>query len=274
MISKPLKNVPPGPKLRHSLSELPRAATELATLLPAMPWVAKLGGGRGRPVMVLPGFGADDYSTVVLRKLLNRWGYDARPWAMGQNLNPREITDTLSALEQIESNLDVLADRLFQINEDTGTKISLIGWSLGGIVARQLAARYPELVSRVITLGTPFGDFRSTVVYPIMQRVRKNVVTPQDLNAWHQLANIDIGDIPLTLIYSDSDGFVPPSNATSTRSSRIEYIKIRGSHIGLTVNPNVIRLLADRLRCTTREWQPFESSRTDRIVFGTQATPI
>lgn len=269
MTKKTLSEAPPGPKLHYSISDFPRAALELSLLAPAMPWISRLGGGRGRPVMVLPGFGADDFSTSILRKILNRWGYDARPWNMGQNLNPAEIIDTRGALQQIEDTLEDLADRLAEINEDTGAKVALIGWSLGGLVARQLAARHPELVSRVITLGTPFGDFRSTVIYPIMQRIRKNEVTMADVDAWIEMGSVEIGSIPLSVIYSDSDGFVPPENATSADSQKIEFIKIRSSHVGLTVNPSVVRLLSDLLRTPAHQWQPYQPALKDRLMFST-----
>ena len=265
----PLADAPPGPKPIYALLELPRVLHEMSLLLPADRYLRSLGGGQGEPVMVLPGFAADDYSTAILRKYLKIWGFDARPWGIGQNLNPNEMTDTESAVEQIEGNLEKLAVLLQALKTETGQKVALIGWSLGGIVSRQLASRYPDRVSKVITMGTPFGDFRSTVVYPLLQRWLKSEVTTEDMKTWSSLTNAPIGNVPLTVIYSNSDGFVPPANARSARSDVIEFIEVVCSHVGFGVNPVVFKLLANRLQQDVNQWRAFEPALLERLLYRT-----
>ncbi|MFK7734112.1 MAG: alpha/beta fold hydrolase [Pseudomonadales bacterium] len=241
----------------------------MSLLLPADRYLKRLGGGQGEPVMVLPGFAADDNSTAILRKYLNIWGYEARPWGIGQNLNPREMMDTQSTVSQIENNLEVLAELLQQLKTETGEKVSLIGWSLGGIISRQLASRYPELVSKVITMGTPFGDFRSTVVYPLLQRWLKNEVSHDDMETWNALTSAPLGDVPMTVVYSNSDGFVPPDNARDAQANIIEFVEVVCSHVGFGVHPVVFKLLSDRLQQKAETWQAFKPSSLERLLYRT-----
>ncbi len=269
MPTQSIGSAPAGPNPLYSLFELPRVLHEMSLLLPADRYLKQLGGGRGEPVMVLPGFAADDRSTTILRKYLNSWGYDARPWGIGQNLNPREMTDTQSTITQIEDNLEVLADLLQQLKAETGEKVALIGWSLGGIVSRQLASRYPELVSKVITMGTPFGDFRSTVVYPLLQRWLKSEVSVEDIETWNALTSAPLGDVPMTVIYSNSDGFVPPDNARDAQANLIEFIEVVCSHIGFGVHPVVFKLLSERLQQNTENWQAFSPNALERLLYRT-----
>ncbi len=269
MAVQQLSEPPAGPKKAYSFLEFPRALHEMSLLLPADRYLKRLGGGRGKPVMVLPGFAADDRTTAITRKYLNHWGFDARPWGIGQNLNPRNISDTASAVEQVGHNIDKLATQLSALKAQTGQKVTLLGWSLGGIVSRQLAAKYPDLVSSVTTMGTPFGDFRSTSVYPLMQLLNKYEVSQNDLDLWDEMANVAIGDIPLTVIYSKSDGFVPPHNARAARSKVIEFIEVVCSHVGFAVNPVVLKLLANRLREDSLNWRPFQPSLLERALYRT-----
>ncbi len=269
MSSTRLSPAPAGPKPFYSLFELPRVLHEMSLLLPADRYLKRLGGGQGEPVMVLPGFAADDRSTAILRKYLNIWGYDARPWGIGQNLNPREMKDTQSTVAQIDKNLDVLADQLTQLKAETRQKVSLIGWSLGGIISRQLASRHPNLVCKVITMGTPFGDFRSTVVYPLLQRWLNSEVSPDDMDTWNTLTRAPLGDVPMTVIYSNSDGFVPPSSACDAQANVIEFIEVFCSHIGFGVHPVVFKLLSDRLQQKADSWTAFEPGVLERLLYRT-----
>ena len=121
-----------------------RAPWEYAALLAATPWLKKLPHGDGHPVLVFPGLGANDLSTAPLRALLDSLGYMTQPWGQGFNFGPRA-----GVLEQIKHDLQALHRRHHR-------KVSLLGWSLGGLYARELAKECPELVRSVITLGTPF----------------------------------------------------------------------------------------------------------------------
>ena len=145
---------PPSPLL--ALTEIGRAVVELGTLPLAAPLLMTAPRGDGHPVLVLPGFVTTDLSTSVLRRFLKRQGYDAHAWKLGRNLGPRAIG----------WEGEKLIARLEAIHEATGKKVSLVGWSLGGILARQLSRRRPDLVRQVISLGSPFtGDPRATNVW-------------------------------------------------------------------------------------------------------------
>ena len=122
-----------------------RAPWEYAALLAATPWLRKLPRGDGHPVLVFPGLGANDFTTGPLRRFLDELGYVTHPWGQGFNFGPRQ-----GVLKRCNDDVR----RLFSSH---ARKVSLIGWSLGGIYARELAKLHPELVRGVITLGTPFS---------------------------------------------------------------------------------------------------------------------
>lgn len=128
-----------------------RAPWELAALLAATPWLRKLPRGDGHPVLVFPGLGANDFTTFALRRFLDHLGYVTHPWGQGFNFGPRR-----GVLERCNSEVRALFER-------HARPVSLIGWSLGGIYARELAKELPEHARCVITLGTPFsGHPRAT----------------------------------------------------------------------------------------------------------------
>ena len=147
-----------GPSLQLYLSEPGRAAADFGLFLAARPALQRLPHGDGHPVLVLPGLMADDTSTRVLRRVLRRLGYRVHGWRLGRNIGPTEACVT-----GMQKRIDDLSERY-------GEPISLIGWSLGGIFARDLARRTPDSVRQVITLGSPFrlahaGQSRATKVF-------------------------------------------------------------------------------------------------------------
>ena len=126
------------------LLEAGRAPWEYAALLAASPWLRRLPAGDGHPVLVFPGLGASDITTLPMRNFLRDRGYTPYPWKQGFNLGPREGV-LASCVEQVRA----LAER------HQGCKVSLIGWSLGGVYAREAAKEVPGLVRCVITLASP-----------------------------------------------------------------------------------------------------------------------
>ncbi len=255
------------PKLVYSALELPRVLHEMSCLLPAHYWLKKKLTSSRQPVMVLPGFGADDRTTVILRRYLNRWGYDARPWKVGRNLNPRDLDGFASLEAHFEATIETLGENIARIQAETGMPVALVGWSLGGIVARLLASRFPERVSQIITLGTPFGDCRSTVVYPLLSRLHGHEVDEEDIRNWEAYCNAPLTQTPLTIIYSKSDGFVPPHIATRPSGSWVENIEVVSSHVGFAVNPVVLNLLAQRLATPCEPWQRYQPAGVDKFLY-------
>jgi pimeloyl-ACP methyl ester carboxylesterase len=258
------------PRRIYTALELPRAMLEMSALLPARRWLLRTGqGGEGQPVMCLPGFSAGDGSTAILRRFLRRWGYDARPWGLGQNMNPGELAsfeDVKRARDRLLSQLEV---ELEKIVAETGHKVSLIGWSLGGIMARWFACHHPHLVRQIITLGTPFGDPRAVIVYPLMERLRHKPMTEQDLDEWLAMCDAPLDpSIPLSIVYSRSDGFVSPHIATKQDTRTVENIHVPCSHVGFTVNPLSLYVIANRLAQPQHDWQPFARRGVKEVVFS------
>src|SRR5580692_9568069 len=154
MPADPIEPQPPGrlraPGLGLLLAEA-RGIFELNASLLLSPLLMRAPRGDGHPVLTLPGFLASDLSMAPMRRYLKELGYDAYAWQMGRNTGG--VTRMRAALR----------DRLAQIHAATGRKVSLVGWSLGGIYARDLALQAPDMVRYVVSLGSPFaGDVRAT----------------------------------------------------------------------------------------------------------------
>src|SRR6185436_1135687 len=137
-----------------------RAVLELAALAASYPILRRVPRGDGHAVLVLPGLGASDRSTGPLRTFLKDRGYDAHGWSMGRNVGPRK------------GQREALADLVRTLREKSKRKVSLIGWSLGGIYAREIAKRIPENVRLVVTLGSPFANPGATTVRRIYEALR------------------------------------------------------------------------------------------------------
>ena len=233
---------PPGP-VRLILEW--RAPWELGASIAARPLLRLAPKGDGHPVLVFPGLIAPDMSTLPLRKFLEGRGYAACPWKQGFNLGPREGV--------IENCLG----RLREVYEEHGRKVSLIGWSLGGIYARELAKVYPDAVRQVITLGTPFTGH------------------PKATNAWrlyefvtgHKIGKPEIHEplrrpppVPTTSIFSRTDGVVAWQCSLEEEGPISENIEVEASHIGMGMNPLTLYAIADRLAQPEGEWRPFDRS--------------
>ncbi|MCG3171535.1 MAG: hypothetical protein CALGDGBN_03157 [Pseudomonadales bacterium] len=256
------------PRTVYALLEFARAVNELASLLPANRWLAQLPGGDGHPVVTLPGFGGADGSTALMRRYITRWGYEAHPWPLGRNMDPAATRDMSGVLEFMDGVVTAMGEQLHRIHRRTKRRASLVGWSLGGLYSRQIAARFPDLVRQVVTLGTPFGDPRATIVWPIMRRL---VDSPEpgleDMRRWMAMARVPI-EVPLSVIWSRSDGFVHPSIACQPEGPFTENIHVCGSHMGFGSNPLAFYVMADRLSQPENGWQPFERSGWRRLLFG------
>ena len=236
------------PSLLLALTELPRAIAELGSLGPAAPLLAMAPRGDGHPVMVLPGFVTSDISTTVLRRFLTRQGYDTHAWELGRNLGPKAIG----------WSGEKLIARLDSIHKTTGKRVSLIGWSLGGVMARQLSRRLPDAVRQVISLGSPFaGTPRATNVWRAYEVLTGQKIDDEDTR--HQLReSATPPPVPSTSIYTREDGVVAWQNCIEPRGAETDNIEVHGSHCGLGVNPAVLYAVADRLAQDEGDWHPFE----------------
>lgn len=238
------------PSALLALSELPRALAELGSLPLATPLLATAPRGDGHAVLVLPGFITTDLSTGPLRRYLAQLGYDAHAWKLGRNLGPRAIG----------AQGEKLIERLEDIHAKTGQRVSLVGWSLGGVMARQLARRRPELIRQVITLGSPFaGDPRATNVWRTYEMLSGQRIKDKDTQ--EQLReSATPPPVPSTAIFSKEDGVVAWQNCREPDAQATDNIEVHGSHCGLGVNAAVLYAIADRLAQPEGAWKPFERS--------------
>ena len=244
---KPDADVSP-PSLLLALTELPRAIAELTSLAPAAPLLATSPRGDGHPVMVLPGFVTSDISTALLRRFLTGLGYDTHAWELGRNLGPKAIG----------WGGEKLVARLDQIHKDTGKRVSLIGWSLGGVMARQLSRRLPDAVRQVISLGSPFaGTPKATNVWRAYEMLTGQKIDDKDTREQLRESQM-VPPVPSTSIYTREDGVVAWQNCVEPRGAETDNIEVHGSHCGLGVNPAVLYAVADRLAQDEGDWHPFE----------------
>jgi len=225
--------------------EQTRAIGEFARFAERRALRTRAARGDGHAVLVLPGLLAGDFSTAPLRGFLRDLCYDARGWKLGMNRGP---SGRLS--QGMEARLVHLAKR-------HGRKVSLVGWSLGGIYARELARGHPELVRCVITLATPFRDISATHaarLVPIRPGGRP-LHEARELHAW--LAQPI--DVPTTSIYSRSDGIVHWQSCLEQAGPERENVEVSSSHTGMGFHPRVLEVLADRLAQPEGAWRPYRS---------------
>ena len=236
-----------------------RSMAEFGALSMTRPILSQVPRGDGHPVLVLPGLGASDLSTVVLRRFLTQFGYRSYPWGLGTNLGP---TAKISA---------GMPARLGSLRARSGQKVSIIGWSLGGIFARRLAREAPDLVRQVITLGSPFRlqDHRHSNA-----RVFYNLYRNWHVEELRQPLEEGLGPLPVpaTSIYSRRDGIVSWRACIDVTSDRAENIEVRSSHFGFGHHPAALYAMADRLAQPQGEWKPFRAPPGLRGLFPPAAT--
>ena len=234
-----------------------RAPLEYAATVAATPWLRKLPAGDGHPVLVFPGLSAGDLSTAPLRSFLKARGYVPYPWKQGANFGPRH--GVLKACR-------VEADAIFKHHQ---RPVSLIGWSLGGIYAREIAKELPAQTRCVITLGTPFtGNPKATNAWRFYQLVSGQRV--------HDAALIEqvraAPPVPTTSIYSRSDGIVAWQCSINSPGPITENIEVHASHVGMGLNPLALYAIADRLAQDPKAWKHFDAAGARRWFFRTGAS--
>jgi pimeloyl-ACP methyl ester carboxylesterase len=240
------------PSILLGALEQQRALAELVGFGMSLPLFRLMPTGDGHPVLVLPGFMADDASTAALRSVLRSRGYRVHRWGLGRNLGPRA------------SVVDGLVGRLDAIHRESGQSVSLVGWSLGGIYARALAHWRPRAVRRVITLGSPFrmrpGD-RSNA-----SRLFHRLNPGPDLPRPVALEERPL-PVPSTAIYTRTDGVARWHLCIEAERPLAENIEVRGSHCGLGHNPAVILAIADRLAQPEGTFRRFRPPRAAAALY-------
>ena len=246
---------PTAPNPLWLLLEGPRLVLESATLAPSVPVLWQAPRGDGHPVMVLPGFWAGDQSTRVLREYLRRLGYGVHRWLLGRNTGLPE-----GAARQ-------LMDRVTDLHRRYGHPVSLVGWSLGGIYARELARLVPHAVRQVITLSSPFGGEHRGHRAGWLHRAVTGEDIPPELR---RRMNRNAGPLPVpsTAIFSKSDGVVGWRACIEPEAEHTENIEVVGSHCGLGFNPVVLYAVADRLSQPKEGRKSFDKSGLRRLFYS------
>jgi pimeloyl-ACP methyl ester carboxylesterase len=242
------------PPLSLLLAEV-RGIFEFNGSLLLAPLLLQAPRGDSHPVLTLPGFLASDLSMAPMRRYLKELGYDAYAWNKGRNIGG--VLRMRSALR----------DRLAEVYTATGRKVSIVGWSLGGVYARDLALQAPDMVRSVVTLGSPFAnDIRATNATRLYEALSGEAVEDNV-----ELRNAIAGDLPVptTSIYSRTDGVVNWQTCLLRPSDTAENIEVYlASHIGLGVNAAALWAVADRLAQPEGEFSQFDRSGPFAIAYA------
>ena len=222
---------------------------------------AKLGAnarpiGDGHPVIVFPGLGGAPFTTSHLRRFLTESNFDARCWGRGINTGPDGLLDDW---------LGALVEDTVRVHADSGRKVSLVGWSLGGVYAREVAKLAPQSVRQVITLGTPFasmggGATHAETIYKWLGGDTSQL-TPE-----LQARLRETPPVPTTAIYSKTDGVVSWRGCVERKTATSESVEVHASHLGMGTHPDVMRIVANRLAQPEGHWRPLR--RRERLGRG------
>ena len=251
-----------APKRLYSLIEW-RALAEMASLPFSWPLLAQLPRGDGHPVLLLPGFMGDEGSLSALKLFLGGRGYDVQTWGLGRNIGFQRRH--AQALEQ----------KIRHLHHSTGRRVSLVGWSLGGVFSLYGAQNTLDCVRSIITLGSPVSvDAAGSQSPPAVRALYRMVAHPMGPEVHVMQPRVKrlrehlLPDVPMSCLYSLSDGVVPPQEATvDGPAGRCENIRVSGSHTGLGFNPMVLSIVADRLAQPEDAWQPFNPAGWPGAVY-------
>jgi pimeloyl-ACP methyl ester carboxylesterase len=198
---------------------------------------------RGEPctVLILPGFMAADRSTSAMRLALRGLGHDVHGWGLGANVGPADHV------------VEGLRDQVARLVRRSGGPIDVVGWSLGGVYGRVLASNRPEQVRQVITLGSPIRMRNDqTNLAGTFRRFARGFGFPDT-----RVVDVDRVPVPSTAVWTRTDGIVPGVACRQTPGPRAENVEVRSTHVGLTHNPAVLWVVADRLAQPDGSWTPF-----------------
>lgn len=229
-----------------------RAGFEFVALLAAYPLLRRAPRGDGHPVLVLPAFMTSDFSTRVLRGFLRDRGYAAHGWKLGRNAGPSP--ETLAGLQR----------RLEELRQRYDRRVSVIGWSLGGVYARELARAFPSNVRQVITLASPFRNLEAVNVPTFLLTRRRP--HPDEAALRERLCKPV--SVPMTAIYSRTDGVASWRSCVAEPGPLSESIEVASSHLGIGWHPVTLLTIADRLAQPEGGWNPFRASKLWRWPFA------
>jgi pimeloyl-ACP methyl ester carboxylesterase len=211
--------------------------------LPANVWrLAGARKGNGSPILVIPGFATTDNSTLVLRGYLSWLGYRVYGWGLGRNLGAKTIG----------LHNELLIARLDDINRAEGQKVILIGWSMGGIMARMISRVRPHKVRQIVTLGAPFsGNPFANSAWRLYEQMSGHSLS-------HPIAQAQIAEsklpppVPSVSLFSKSDGVVAWQSCLEPKHDHSKNIEVKSAHCGFGFAAPVLRVIADTLASPDR----------------------
>lgn len=244
--TSPLSPAFPAPNLALLATEPLRALFDyLGAHVAAKP----LQVGDGHPVVVYPGLGAGAFTTSHLRGFLEQAGFCVSDWEGGVNTGPEGVLDDW---------LGSLDDRVRELHRSHGRTVSLVGWSLGGLYAREIAKRCPHAVRQVVTLATPFAALgtgnHAGSVFKLLNKDKAHL--PPEL----EVRLRECPPVPTTSIFSKADGIVSWRGCIEKKGQRSESVEVGASHLGMVSHPEVLRIVANRLAQPEGQWRPLRRS--------------
>jgi len=244
------------PHLFWTLTE-GRAALELGGFALLRAAMRQLPRGDGHPVLFLPGFLAGDRSTRPMRRLFGDLGYEPHGWGLGQNLRFDEHRER------------DMAELVTRLHRRAGRKLSIVGWSLGGVFARELAKMHPEKIRFVISMGSPISNEPGhSSARRLFEAINGRQTNPQRMGRYGRLD--EAPPVPTTSIFTKTDGIVHwRGSVQKPDHPNTENIIVPASHVGLGVNPLVMLAIADRLAQAEDAWAPFDRSGWRAAVYKT-----
>jgi pimeloyl-ACP methyl ester carboxylesterase len=208
--------------------------------------------GDGHPVVIFPGLAADGATVAPLRRHCEALGYTAFDWGEGRNTGPQgDVNDWLAAL----------AARISGSLSGFEQSATLIGWSLGGLYAREIAKLLPTQVRQVITIGTPFNASADHTNVGWLYRLLGGSAAAFDTELSLRLRSAP--PVPTTSIYSRSDGIVAWQTCLhdDAAEAQVQDVEIDGSHIGMGWNPAALAIIADRLALPPGQWRAYPTHK-------------
>lgn len=198
---------------------------------------------NGTPVLLLPGLATNQWAMLPMRQCLSTLGYQPYDWNMGFNTGPTK------------QNLDQLTRSIKALSKQHGEPVALVGWSLGGAIARAIAARIPKHVRCVVAFGSPLNRYLATHLDNLFALLSENAITDPKLFKWLEAP---VPTVPITSIASVDDGLLSWQSSTLPKGPMQETIFLRGiGHLALPVHPHIIRLVHDRILQDPGTWKAY-----------------
>ena len=230
-----------------------RGLLEWSSIFYIYPFIPKRKKGKGKPVLIMPPYLGNDFSTRFVRKYLTSLGFKTYKWDLGVNmLNSKYLPN--------------LVERLEEIYEEHQEKVSLVGWSGGGMFAKIIANRHHDKVAQLITIGSPVWGVKNmnTPLIKMLEFLRGRTLRERNEKFLKELE--DIPKVPITCIYTKTDGLLPWKHCQEAETLRgdIKNIEVYGSHIGMGANASILFTVAHSLG-ENLNLEPFESRLVHNI---------